>query len=451
MKLDFLYKNQDNSRLILIFAGWSAGAEIGERVMIPGWDVAVVHDFTTLDLETDFLRHYYTIYVFAWSLGVVAAELLLPAERITSAFALNGTPVPVDDQYGIPENIYDGTAESLNETNLRKFRMRMAGNREVYETLPILTDINIDNLKQQLYNIRVAVKNHHTLLKPRLPWVRAYLSKSDRIFPPDNMLRFWNQAEDVQIIDEEGNHYVPIEIIVKSVIADTSKVSERFSKASISYDTHAIAQYSIALRLADRLKSRLSGKIKSLLEIGCGTGLFTKEYSRFLRPEAATFVDITNTGPFEIADTETYVVEDAERWIEKDSAEYDMILSASAIQWFADIPRFLHLCHQRLKDNGIIAISTFAPGNMEELDELRPSPLLYPKASVLRALMEKEYREVRVEEDEIKVEFQSIREMMMHLKYTGVGGSAPESGRSVKEMSHLRSLTYRPIFITAKK
>lgn len=448
MKFEMVRESPCNTRLILIFAGWSCGAEIAGRVSLPGWDVAVVHDFSELTLCTSFLDRYYTVYLFAWSLGVFAAEQLLPAERITAAFALNGTLQPVSDTLGIPEAIYRGTIEGLNFRTLQKFRLRMAGDKERLLQLGETCNTDIDNLRLQLANVAEACG---TAIEARLTWVRAYISRNDRIFPFANMSRFWRGQTDVEIVELDAAHYVPIEEVIGMVISDPEKVSRKFGKAAMSYDTHAIAQYSAAIKLADRLMSMRPAIGGDVLEIGCGTGLFTHEYAPKVGARSITFVDITATGPFGVAESEEYVVGDAEMWIERCDRQYDMIVSASAIQWFADIPRFLHLCHELLRPGGVLAISTFTPGNLGELNALRPSPLLYPKASELRAWLAGEYEEVSVEEDEIKVEFRSAREVLMHLKHTGVGGSAPGNGLKIADMSHLRTLTYRPVYLTARK
>lgn len=104
-----------------------------------------------------------------------------------------------------------------------------------------------------------------------------------------------------------------------------------------------------------------------------------------------------------------------------------------------------------MNPGGILAISTFTPGNLEELDVLRPSPLLYPKAENLRLWLGRDFSNVTVEEDEIKVEFRSVREMLMHLKHTGVRGSTPGIVLKISDMAHLRTLTYRPVYVTATK
>lgn len=457
MKIDFISTSPQNTRLILVFTGWSTGPEVARDICMDGWDVAVVHDFSELTLDTSFLDRYYTVYLFAWSLGVFAASRLLPAERITAAFAINGTTEPVDDRLGIPVDIYRGTLDALDAGNLQRFRIRMAGGRREFAAMSRIFGEeapDIDNLKLQLANIldeSVRMRCDVADGGCEMPWVRAFVSTHDRIFPPDNMRSAWQRDPEVEIVELDSPHYVALDRVIRSVISDPAKVSARFNKASVSYDTHAIAQYSAAIKLAAMLADRKPPRGGRILEIGCGTGLFTREYAPTLAPTEATFVDIAETGPFGIAPAEEYVVKDAELWIAAQQRRWDVILSASAIQWFADIPRFLHECHERLNDGGLIAISTFVPGNMEELDTLRPSPLLYPKATQLRTWLERDFDDVEVVEDEIRVEFRSVRDMLMHLKHTGVGGSAPGSGLSIADMSHLRSLTYRPVYLLARK
>lgn len=457
MKVEFINREENNTRLILVFAGWSTGVEVARNVKFRGWDVAVVHDYSDLTLDTSFLNSYYTVYLFAWSLGVYCAGPTLPADRITAAFAINGTPTPVSDTHGIPTSIYLGTADQLTERTLEKFRMRMAGSRENFAILkgwkPEFSEDEVENLRQQLYLIHSHSEGtslYGTNSPDTLPWVRVFISEKDRIFPAENMERAWGESE-AEIIKLDAHHFLPLETVIGSVISDTDKVAYNFEKASISYDTHAIAQYKIATELAELLKANISGACDNLLEIGCGTGLFTHEYARFLHPERATFVDIAKAGPFCIAQEEIYFQEDAELWIQRQQDTWDAIVSASAIQWFADIPRFLKECHRCLSKDGVLCISTFRPGNLDELDTLRPTPLLYPDAAKLRNVLEKYFEHVEIHEDDIKVEFRSFRDMLIHLKHTGVAGSASSGNGSIKKFENLRSLTYRPIYILATK
>lgn len=460
MKVEFINVNPNNTRLILIFTGWNSGPEIATDIIIDGWDTAVVHDFSDLRLDTSFLNNYYTIYLFSWSFGVYASNFLLPSDRITSAFAINGTLKPIDNDMGIPESIFEGTMKNLNLRNLKKFRVRMSGSIQNWEKIQYkfkdYQENEIENLKFQLNQIYLNYKNKKTenikLDSELIPWVRAYIAIEDLIFPFSNQIMAWNENPDTTIIKTDGNHYLDLKSIIRGVIADTNLVSKKFDKAYLSYDTHAIAQYTAAIKLTHQLRDMRPAKNANILEIGCGTGLFTREYAQILSPLKATFVDIIKTGPFKIAPNEEYIHSDAEEWIEHTDEMWDIILSASCVQWFANLPRFFRKCASKLNQNGIIAISTFLPGNLKELDALRPSPLLYPNSTQLQEWLDPFFTDILIVEDEIKIDFKSIRDVLMHLKHTGVGGSMPSAAESPsKKLSNVRSLTYKPVYITARK
>ena len=86
-----------------------------QDIEITGWDVAVVYDYSDLSVDLSFLEGYNTVWLFAWSLGVRMAAASLPPEKITAAFAINGTLSPVSDTEGIPPKIYNATADNLDE------------------------------------------------------------------------------------------------------------------------------------------------------------------------------------------------------------------------------------------------------------------------------------------------------------------------------------------------
>lgn len=449
MKINFLISGKNNRRLILIYTGWSTGPELYHQIRMPGWDVAVVSCYDDLNLNLDFLERYFTIYVFAWSMGVWGAEQTLPPHRVTAAFAINGTPYPVDDKYGIPSILFKGTADNLNPRNLTKFRRRMLpDNSHISALFPqIPSDKDVDSLKNQLYFI---ISASGCKRPSQFPWVRAYIGRNDHIFPPDNMRRAWKEDPDVSIIETDNYHYPDMEDVIRNVIADTFKVSRRFYRAGKTYDSYAFAQKLTAFRLAEMIPASLRKKVGRMLEIGPGTGNLTYALSSFLNPAHADFVDITETGPFGIAESEHYHIEDAEIWMSANNSSYDLITSASAIQWFADIPRFFSDCARLMHPSGLLAISTFAPGNLEELDNYRTSPIIYKSKEWYIKILERHFEIIRIEEDEIKMEFESRRHMLLHLHKTGVGGSVSGGRNPFSDNLDIRSLTYRPIYILAR-
>ena len=67
------------------------------------FDVLIVCDYSTIDENIEKFTSYKEINLIAWSMGVFVAYLLkdkLP--KFNKKIAINGTPLPVNDEFGIP-------------------------------------------------------------------------------------------------------------------------------------------------------------------------------------------------------------------------------------------------------------------------------------------------------------------------------------------------------------
>ncbi|MDE6512675.1 MAG: DUF452 family protein, partial [Muribaculaceae bacterium] len=206
MKLCFL--NKENSpRLLLIYAGWSTDESAFASVRCPGYDIAVVSDYS--ELEPLRIAGYGEVVLLAWSLGVHAAEFTAGGLPLTLTIAVCGTPAPVSDTLGIPEAIWNATAESLSEASLKKFRRRMGA-----PDLP-RGERSIESLQRELLNF------------PTEPvpfrWDRAVIAADDRIFPPENQRRAWQGRAEVTEI--YGTHFPDFNHIFDRFITNKSLVS----------------------------------------------------------------------------------------------------------------------------------------------------------------------------------------------------------------------------------
>lgn len=464
MKLEFLKQTATTNRLILIFAGWGSDACVYKGVEMPGWDVALVTGIDSEVPDTEVLHRYDTIYVYAWSLGVFVAEMLLPGRvEPVKAFAINGTPWPCDDVCGIPRSIFRGTAEGLNERSLHKFRVRMFGGVSEYKPCQHMFEhvCDIAELGSQLNFVETCSSKPDA--EPSLRWTMAYVGSADRIFPPDNQCRAWQGHTEITLL-EETPHYVDLQSIVKQTIIDVNKVGRRFSRSVSTYNAHAHAQRLIAEMLASKFLTDVCPEPESVVEIGPGTGLFTHQWSKYLRPSRAMFIDLYDMPEYGVAPDETYVSEDAERVLMRlascQAGSVDAILSASAIQWFSDFELFFRNCAQLLKPEGYLAMSTFAPGNLEELKRLRPDHLRYLTSDKLKDILSRYFKDVIVVEDTVEVEFSSPLEALRHLQLTGVTASGSRQA-TVSELRRFAdtypmnergryTLTFRPIYLYAR-
>lgn len=452
MKAEFL-RHTSSSKLILIFAGWSTKPQFYSDICRKGWDVLVVYDYSEPEFTHELLAGYDTVWLFAWSLGVFAADITLSDSEVAAAIAVNGTPDPVSDEYGIPDNIFNATAENLNRQNFIKFRKRMAGSSKVFKEKfnDDFSDETVGHLQEELFRIYDLAKSEEKSRKG-LNWNRAFISLDDRIFPAANMKTAWAKRNVPVSILDSADHYVDLAAIVDTLLPDPEIVGKKFAEANSStYDKHAFAQHKIASRLMERLFSLNPESGKKILEVGCGSGFLSKKLGEALSPAEAHFVDLAIPGIFGIAPEEKYISGDAEEWIKECEEKYDLIVSASTVQWFSDLRLFLKNCSKTLRSDGILTFSTFLPGNLEELDTLRPSPLLYHPAETLRRWLDEDFKDIEISAERIKLEFGTSRDAMMHLKYTGVAGSSPSSGINPLSLRNLKTLTYLPLYVVCRK
>jgi len=116
MKHAFIQHNGEK-RLIVIFAGWGMDQRPFLGLERPGYDIMAVWDYRTLDFDPSWTEGYEEVCVLAWSMGVQAAQLChnAIAGKVTARIAVGGTQRPVDDECGIPHEIFSRTLDGLDE------------------------------------------------------------------------------------------------------------------------------------------------------------------------------------------------------------------------------------------------------------------------------------------------------------------------------------------------
>ncbi|MBD5356575.1 MAG: DUF452 family protein [Bacteroides sp.] len=455
MTYEFISRN-NNSCLIVIFAGWSTDTSFYAHINHPGWDILVVSGYSDLNFPEETLESYSTIALFAWSMGVYAASQCFPFERASVAVAINGTEQPVDNSYGIPENIFFGTADNLNERNLTKFRRRMAGDA-FKDIADKFSSSSIADLKTQLYFIGQHSKANKSRGNSR--WHRVYVSKSDMIFPADSQKAAWQQHQSQpQIVEIDAPHYVDLFPIIKTLLPLHNAVGKRFKKALPTYNDTASPQNLIAAHLIDMATTHVNyhNPFNRILEIGPGTGFLTRRFVDKFRPHSIDFIELYEQEPFNLVPEENYFVADAEEWTEENAhnncRRYDAIISASTIQWFVNIGKFFRNAATLLNPGGMLICSTFLPGNLGELQGVNPYGLIYHSAKELRDLISDSFSLLAIEEEKIVAKFDSSRATLEHLIKTGVGGTSRSSLPIGELLQRLPTqLTYTPLYILAIK
>lgn len=244
---------------------------------------------------------------------------------------------------------------------------------------------------------------------------------------------------------------------------DKALIRSRFAKASDSYLRHALVQRRIALRMVKLIQAYVPlSAHRRVLEIGCGTGLFTRAYLHRWQPEQLLLNDLCpEVAPFFAdlpEDKVCFVAKDAEL-LDFPSGQ-DLIVSCSALQWFDAPERFLCGCRRLLSPDGYLAFSTFGPRNAEEIRTLTGDALPYRSLEELTDALSDSYRLVHASESCMRLSFPSPLDVLRHLKDTGVTGIRPchwtprkladfssqYAGRYADSKGNV-TLTYHPIYM----
>lgn len=242
-------------------------------------------------------------------------------------------------------------------------------------------------------------------------------------------------------------------------------IAERFGKARDTYNKEAIVQEQIAARMVCLLEQHIAPQCGRVVEVGCGTGIFSRMLLRSFNPSKLILNDICSDMESclhdSISDRVSFCAGDAEQF--PFSGSQNLIVSCSALQWFTSPERFFGHCHRYLSEDGYLAFSTFGKENMKEIAYVTGNSLLYRSKTELEQALSTDYRIVCSEEETVTLRFESPLEVLYHLKRTGVTAVKGESWtrkdlaafcHKYKEQFNDNGsvcLTYHPIYIIVKK
>lgn len=198
--------HEHHPRLLLFFAGWGADATPFKEYRPTDSDFMLCYDFRTLDFDASELGEYQKINVIGWSMGVWAASQVLPPLQlnIAASIAINGTPYPIDDRRGIPQNIFRGTLDGLTGASLHKFLRRMCADGEAFKAfLQITPRRPLDELRDELAEIE---HMYQSLPSATFRWKQAVVGKNDRIIPTANQLQAWEDLG-TPVTQTDDSHY----------------------------------------------------------------------------------------------------------------------------------------------------------------------------------------------------------------------------------------------------
>ena len=201
-----------------------------------------------------------------------------------------------------------------------------------------------------------------------------------------------------------------------------SRIQQAFQKALNSYDEHALIQQKMNIKLMTHLQDYLpNGSLDSVLELGCGSGMLSTLLQKQISANYWLFNDLCDVHALlaeKLIQPFDFYCGDAENF--PFQRQFDLIASASAVQWFHQLEAFIPHCKTGLKANGLLAVATFGEDNLKEIRHITNAGLSYPNLSQWHAWLAKDFELLWCEDFKVILDFDTPLDVLKHLKYTGV-------------------------------
>ena len=189
-----------------------------------------------------------------------------------------------------------------------------------------------------------------------------------------------------------------------------------FGKNFSTYDENAIIQKKVAENLTDFISKKFNNqKFDKVIELGCGTGIFTREFLKKFEINEIDLNDCFNTRDyFKEINYKNFICDDMNEAIIKN---YDIVISSSSFQWIEDLEKLIESISKKSEK---LAFSIYIDGNLKEIAEHFGVGLKYKKIEDILIILKKYFKNTEYYSEEKTLNFSSPIEALRHLKKTGV-------------------------------
>jgi len=201
-------RRENNEDLIIVFGGWGIDQNAFLPLCTESHDFILYYNYSADEpLILPDRKTYRQVILIGWSLGVWAAEYMSASMNLNPdlAIAVNGTPVPADNRYGIPLDIFEGTLNNINESGMEKFNIRLFGSKSILEeNTEKLSKRNVQSYAAELRWLYNRIMED---FDRKYRWDIAISSVNDRVFPSDNQINYWRSRQDTRHLIVDLPHY----------------------------------------------------------------------------------------------------------------------------------------------------------------------------------------------------------------------------------------------------
>ncbi len=204
----YIHRKDGNTELVVIFGGWLTDEQTFLPLCDDSYDVIIIHNYS---YDPPFIipgnNKYDRVILIGWSLGVWAAEYFIPRLSIKPnlAIAINGTPYPFHDQYGVPVEKIDSYLENVDYDRIREQHVKVFGDARSFDNN--FDKISDHLIKSSLLEIRWLYNRIMEQEKPLLKWDYSIISKDDKLIPDSSLDNYWNRTKKTKTIRIDKSIY----------------------------------------------------------------------------------------------------------------------------------------------------------------------------------------------------------------------------------------------------
>ena len=223
----------------------------------------------------------------------------------------------------------------------------------------------------------------------------------------------------------------------------------KFKRALTTYDNEATIQQQMAEFLITNTTNKIGNNFSNLLEIGCGTGLLTKQILSKLEFKKLYVNDIVPDYKFfiqrKLSPHITFIPGDAES-ITIFPTSLELIISNATFQWFHHLPETLLKLKNLLTSNGYLVFSTLGPDTFKEITQLTNIRLSYFSWDKIKEILQTNFEIIFSKQNILTRYFSVATQILEHIKALGVN-SLPKPIWSKKTLQTFKE-NYTKTFTT---
>ncbi|MDD2851516.1 MAG: methyltransferase domain-containing protein [Desulfuromonadaceae bacterium] len=157
-----------------------------------------------------------------------------------------------------------------------------------------------------------------------------------------------------------------------SKLPESGRISAAFHRYACEYDQHVLVQKRVVAQLAQSIELHLNRNPENILDIGTGTGALLERLHARYSSARLTGVDIAlnmcQHTQQKLGSVCQVVNCDAVQLPFKADV-FDLVVSASALQWVEDLPAALCEMHRVVRVGGTVCLAFFCEGTLAEMQE----------------------------------------------------------------------------------